>query len=260
MSHAYMPHTYEPVLVLLSILVAMLASYAALVLAGRVALASGRSRAAWLLGGSTAMGIGIWSMHFIAMLAFKLPVPIAYDVWLVLLSMVAAMCASAVALWVVSRKNVRPSAIAAAGVVMGTAITGMHYIGMAAIQVASVLSWNRMMVAASVAIAITASFAALWLFFWFRQDAPGRGWLKGGAAVVMGFAIAGMHYTGMAAARFAPPTGALDVGRPGVLATSELTVTIVVAAVVILGLTLAGSSLSRRRTARPGASNLVSAS
>jgi NO-binding membrane sensor protein with MHYT domain len=237
----------------------MLASYAALVLASRVTLASGRSRAAWLLGGSAAMGVGIWSMHFIAMLAFKLPVPIAYDVWLVLLSMVAAMSASGVALFVVSRSNVRPSAIAAAGVVMGTAITGMHYVGMAAIQVASVLSWDRMIVAASVAIAITASFAALWLFFRFRQDAPGRGWLKAGAAVVMGFAIAGMHYTGMAAARFAPPSGALDVARPGVLATGQLTVTIVVAALVILGLTLAGSALDRRRSVRSVTSPFVSA-
>jgi NO-binding membrane sensor protein with MHYT domain len=244
-----MHHRYEPMLVLLSVVIAIIASYAALILAGRVAAGSGRARIAWLLGGSIAMGLGIWSMHFIAMLAFSLPVPIAYDIALVLLSMVAGISASAVALFVVSRDKVRAGSIAAAGVAMCLAITGMHYIGMAAIQDASVIDWNYLTVAASAVIAVTASFAALWLFFRLRHDAPGRGWLRAGAAVVMGFAICGMHYTGMAAARFTPPTGALYVQRPGVLATNELTVVIVVAALVILGATLVGSTIDRRRTA-----------
>src|SRR5918911_5610382 len=99
-----MSHTYQPALVGLSILIAILASYTALDLASRVAAATGRARVAWLAGGSVAMGVGIWSMHFVAMLAYSMPVQMRYDVSLVLLSAVVAIAASLLALIVVSRR------------------------------------------------------------------------------------------------------------------------------------------------------------
>src|SRR6185312_16190976 len=128
--------THEFPLVALSIVIAICASYTALTLAGRVAAARGRARVAWLLGGSVAMGSGIWSMHFVAMLAFHLAVPIAYDVGLVTLSFLAAVGASAFALFVASRVRIGFQRLIAAGVCLGIAVVTMHYTGMAAVRVA----------------------------------------------------------------------------------------------------------------------------
>src|SRR3954470_8214839 len=121
--------THQSPLVSVSILIAICASYTALTLAGRVAIARGRARVAWLLGGSVAMGSGIWSMHFVAMLAFHLPVPIAYDVPFVALSFLAAVAASAFALFVASRATVGFARLVAAGVCLGLAVVTMHYTG-----------------------------------------------------------------------------------------------------------------------------------
>src|ERR671935_2819073 len=129
-----MHSTYDSLLVALSIVVAILASYTALALAGRVTVAQGAARRAWLLGGSIAMGTGIWSMHFVAMLAFRLPVPIAYDVPRVALSLLAAIAVSAFALLIASRPSVGTLQLIAAGSLMGGGIATMHYTGMAAIR------------------------------------------------------------------------------------------------------------------------------
>jgi PAS domain S-box-containing protein len=228
-------------LVVLSVIIAICASYTALSLAGRVTVAQGRARLAWLLGGSIAMGSGIWSMHFVAMLAFHLPVPISYDVPIVGLSHLAGVAASAFALFVASRRKVTPWVLMAAGQCLGLAIVTMHYTGMAAVRVPGTLDYDKMLVAASVVIAVGASTVALWLFIWLRTDNTARGrWFRASASVVMGLAIAGMHYTGMAAARFtlsatAPePTGYL-------LGTKGLAVPVVMGAFIILALTLLGS-------------------
>src|SRR5437667_10173649 len=134
--------THESPLVALSILIAICASYTALTLAGRVAVARGRTRLAWLLGGSVAMGSGIWSMHFVAMLAFHLPVPIAYDVPLVALSYLAAVAASAFALFVASRPTVGKAGLLGAGWCLGLAVVAMHYTGMAAGRVPAHLRYD----------------------------------------------------------------------------------------------------------------------
>ena len=234
--------THETPLVLLSILIAICASYTALSLAGRVAVARGKARLAWLLGGCVAMGSGIWSMHFVAMLAFHLPVPISYAMPSVALSHFAAVAASAFALWVASRSEVGTLRLCGAGFALGLAIVAMHYTGMAAVYVQARLTYDPVLVAASVAIAIGASTVALWLFLWLRNDNTRRGRsFRAGAAVVMGLAIAGMHYTAMAAARFS------DIGTwvpgPGayLVNTSGLAVPVVIGAFVILALTLLGS-------------------
>ncbi|HET7583878.1 MAG TPA: MHYT domain-containing protein [Gemmatimonadaceae bacterium] len=237
-----MPVQYDPTLVTLSILIAIVASYTALNLAGRVAVNRGRARMAWLLGGSVGMGSGIWSMHFIAMLAFHLPAPIAYDVPLVLLSYLAAVAASALALYVASRPSVGTPRLIGAGVCMGVAIVAMHYTGMAAMRVPAHIRWSVTLVAASVLIAVTASSVALWLFLWLRTDDSRRGRsLRVAAAVVMGLAIAGMHYTGMAAASFLAMHGTPFAPHGFLLEASGLAVPVAGGTFIILALALIGS-------------------
>ena len=130
-----MHSSYNLDLVVLSVLIAMVASYTALDLAGRVTAAAGRARQLWLAGGAVALGIGIWSMHFIGMLAFQLQADMSYDVSLVLLSVGVAIGAAALALWTVSGHELRVGPLLGAGLAMGVAIAGMHYIGMMAMQV-----------------------------------------------------------------------------------------------------------------------------
>src|SRR5580692_3360103 len=125
---------YDYRLVALSVFIAVLASYTALDLAGRVTLARGRSRKLWLGGGAIAMGIGIWSMHYVGMLAIHLPVPVEYDWPTVGVSLLAAIFASAIALFVVSRDWMGARRAVAGSFFMGGGIAGMHYIGMAAMR------------------------------------------------------------------------------------------------------------------------------
>ena len=130
-----MTGTYDIWLVSLSIAVAVIASYVALDLAARLAASTGNKTARyWLIGGAAAMGTGIWSMHFIGMLAFRLPIPISYDIAITLLSLLIAVLVSGLALHTISRGNLSARRLAGAGLLMGTAIASMHYTGMAAIM------------------------------------------------------------------------------------------------------------------------------
>jgi NO-binding membrane sensor protein with MHYT domain/nitrogen-specific signal transduction histidine kinase len=236
---------YSPLLVVLSVLIASAASYTALDLAGRVTAARGRGRLPWLAGGSLAMGVGIWSMHFVGMLAFHLPVPIGYEVGRVLLSVLVAVAASALALVVVSRPEVGLLGLAVGALCMGPAIAGMHYIGMAALNVPAAMRFEPVLVTASVAIAIAASFVGLALAYHFRQDeGAGRVARRLGSGFVMGVAIAGMHYTGMAAADFTTP-GRTGASLGGVLATRELAIGVTLGALLILALGLLGAMVDR---------------
>ena len=167
--------SYNYALVALSVLIAMFASYAALDLAGRVTAASGWTRAVWLLGGAGAMGTGIWSMHYIGMLAFILPIPVAYHWPTVLLSLFAAILASLVALGVVSRQKMGAFRALAGSVLMGAGIAGMHYIGMAAMRLPAVCRFNSFLVSLSVVFAVLISLAALWITFHFRDEKTGIG-------------------------------------------------------------------------------------
>src|SRR5688500_16877151 len=130
MTHTIITSSYNYWLVGLSLLIAIFASYAALDLAGRTTAAQGTRRLAWLLGGAASMGLGIWSMHYIAMLAFILPVDVHYHLPTVLISLVAAISASGVALYVVSRKRLSWASALTGSVVMGGGIGTMHYVGM----------------------------------------------------------------------------------------------------------------------------------
>jgi NO-binding membrane sensor protein with MHYT domain len=189
--------TYNLYLVVLSILVASFASYTALDLGGRVEVAQGPPHRIWLAAAALTMGGGIWSMHFVAMLAFVLPMPMSYDVGLTVLSLVLAILAAGGGFYVISRPGVSRPRLVLSGVFMGFAISGMHYTGMAAMRGPVELTYDRLWVTLSVIIAIGAATAALWLAY--RTPDPGQ---KLAAAIVMGLAISGMHYTGMRAAVF----------------------------------------------------------
>lgn len=240
-----MTGAYDPLQVALSVLIAVSASYAALDLAGRVTAASGRVRLAWLIGGSTAMGIGIWAMHYIGMLAFHLPVPVQYDWPTVLVSLLAGVLCSAFALLVVSRKKMGATYLFAGSAVLGCGIAAVHYIGMAAMRLPAECRFNFGLVALSIVLAILFSLAALWLAFYFRDEAEGMVWRKIGSAVVMGTAISAMHYTGMAAARFAPSESNPDLANAVSVSTLG-TAGIGVVVLILLGVSVLTCALGRR--------------
>ncbi|HEX4152294.1 MAG TPA: MHYT domain-containing protein, partial [Steroidobacteraceae bacterium] len=199
-----MQSSYNAWLVGLSVGVAMLVSYTALRLAARVATSDRPATRMWLAAGALAMGVGIWSMHFIGMLAFSLPIRLAYDVPTTLASLAIAIVTSGFSLILTSGKQLTFARLAGGAVVMGAGICAMHYTGMAAIVIVPGIGYDPVLVALSVAIAVTASFVALWLFFQLRDGHSKLQRLaRVAAAVVMGLAISGMHYTAMAAARFA---------------------------------------------------------
>jgi PAS domain S-box-containing protein len=202
---------YDYRLVALSVLISTLASYAALDLGGRVTASRGHIRSIWLMGGAAAMGIGIWSMHYIGMLAYSLPVPVLYHWPTVLLSLLAAMLASAVALFVVSRDEMGPLRTVLGGLLMGSGIAAMHYVGMHAMRLPAMCSYSHGLVALSVVLAIGISLVALWLTFHLRADINSMSWRKLASATLMGAAIPVMHYTGMAAASFRPTPAAVDL-------------------------------------------------
>jgi two-component system sensor histidine kinase/response regulator len=237
---------YDYRLVGLSILIAVFAAYAALDLAGRVTAAHGVARFAWLSGGALAMGMGIWSMHYVGMEAFRLPVAVQYDWPTVLLSMAAAVLASAVALFVVSRKTMGMPAAVLGSLLMGSGIAAMHYIGMAAMRLPAMCRYSSGLVTLSVALAIVIAFAAMWLTFGVRGQVATWSWRKSGSALLMGLAIPTMHYVGMAAVSFMPAsltaselTHAVSISELGVAG-------IALAALTVMGLVFLASMLDRR--------------
>jgi PAS domain S-box-containing protein len=193
---------YDYRLVALSVLISALASFAALDLGGRVTASRGSVRSIWLMGGAAAMGIGIWSMHYIGMLAYTLPVAVFYHWPTVLLSLLAATLASAVALFVVSRNEMGLLRIGMGGLLMGGGIAAMHYVGMDAMRLPATCLYSVALVALSVLLAVVISLVALWLTFHLRGQINSLSWQKLASATLMGAAIPVMHYTGMAAASF----------------------------------------------------------
>jgi signal transduction histidine kinase/CheY-like chemotaxis protein len=235
---------YETPLVLISIMVAIAASYAALSLAGRVSESRGRAVLAWVVGGSIAMGSGIWAMHFVGMLAFRLPIPIAFDLPLTLASLLLPIGASCLALWQVNRAALGWKRLCASALVMGIGINAMHYTGMAAMRMEPGIVYDPWLFALSVVIAIAASGLALWIAFRLRRNVP-HVWLpRVGAAVVMGAAIVGMHYTGMAAASF--PLDSVCMAARGGVDHDGLATLVVIATIGVLGIALLASLFDAR--------------
>ncbi len=244
-------HHHNTSLVYLSVVIAILSSYIALDLTNALAMAKGRARLIWLTGGSLAMGIGIWSMHFVAMLAFSLPsISIAYDVPLLILSILVAIGASALTLVIVSRKEISLKTYVLGSLTMGGAIAGMHYIGIASMRLAATILWEMTYVYISLVIAVVASFVALLLAFKLRNDTTRRGLLyRFAGAVIMGFAISGMHYTGMMGMSFIP-SAHKGIEDDQLLATTGLAVSVIIGTIVILFIALVGSMLDRALSRR----------
>ncbi|MGA7525126.1 MAG: response regulator [Acidobacteriaceae bacterium] len=237
---------YDDRLVALSVFIAILAAYAALDLAGRVTSAHGRARSFWLSGGAVAMGTGIWSMHYIGMEALRLPVRVDYDWPTVLVSLLAAVGASGIALFLVSRKTLGKMAVAIGSIAMGSGIAGMHYIGMAAMRLPAMCTFSIPLVTLSVVLAIVISAVALSQTFRFRGETADWGWRKTASAVVMGSAIPVMHYVGMAAATFYPmPLNTADLRHAVSISTLGISA-ITLVSLVMLGLVFVLSIVDRR--------------
>ena len=202
---AALPSSYDYGEVARSVSIAIAASYAALDLAGRVTAAPrGRDRLAWLSGGAIAMGVGIWTMHLKGMLAFRMPVPVEYHWPTVLAALSVAIFASAVALYVTSRRKMGQTEALTGSIVMGAGIAGLHYILMAAMRLAAITRYSPLLVTCSILLAILFSLIALLLAFGLREEVRSTVPRRVCSAIVMGAAISAMHYTGMAAASFIP--------------------------------------------------------
>jgi len=204
---------YDYRLVAVSVLVATLASYTALDLGTRVTASRGRVRLWWMIGGAWSMGIAIWSMHYLGMLAFRLPVPVQYDWPTVLLSLLSAILASAVALFVVSRPTVGFLEALAGGILQGGGIVALHYIAMASMRLPAHMHYSLALTTLSVVLAIGGSLISLWLTFYFRDDPSGRILRKVQSALLMGVGIASMHYTAMAGVRFSSSAPAPELSH-----------------------------------------------
>ena len=245
MHHAAMAASWDVRLVVLSCVIAVFASYTALDLADRVTVSRGTARRLWLAAGAFAMGTGIWFMHFTGMLAFDVGTPVAYGIPQTLIFVAITVCASGLALLVAGRGAMETRSLLVAGPIMGIGIASMHYTGMSAMRMVMSINYDPVLFSLSVLIAVLASIAALYLAFRLnRRGTPHARLLKGGSALVMGAAIAGMHYTGIAAANFdhtgraAAPAPALDLPLLG-FGIGALTL-------VILGLALIGVIVERR--------------
>jgi PAS domain S-box-containing protein len=243
-----MTGSYNAVLVAFSILIAVFASYTALALVPRVHAARGRIRAAWLVGGSAAAGIGVWSMHAVGMLAYRLPVPAAHDVPLSLLSLAIGVGAAALGLAAATRTTVSTGLVAGAAVVMGFVLAGMHYAGIAAVRISGGVAYDPLLVAVAVLVAIAASGLALRMFVRVRDGRGRRPTV--GAAVVLGLALAAVHYAAMASARFTPHAGIAPVGRDHVLGTEGLAAAVIVGTLALLAVALLSAMVDRRTRAR----------
>jgi len=255
MTQEFLIGSYDYRMVSLSVIIAIMAAYAALDLAGRITSAKGKSRLIWMTGGAFAMGLGIWSMHYIGMLAFHLPIPVLYDWPTVLLSLSAAIAASGLALYLVSRDTMTlPRAITGA-VFMGGGIAAMHYTGMEAMRLNAMCTYSVGMVALSIVLAVVISFVALWLTFAVRETASSWGLRKVMCALVMGAAIPVMHYVGMAAVRFMPlagPNASLDYS---IDITDIGLISIIFVTMVSLGLVFLTAVIDRRFTDHENAAN-----
>jgi signal transduction histidine kinase len=239
---------YQPLLVVVSILVGILASYTALSLAMRVRQAQRRARYVWVAGGAMAMGSGIWAMHFVGMQAFRLPLPIGYDTTTTFVSWLLPVVASGLALWQLRYRTVRPRHLVASALLMGLAINAMHYTGMASMQMHPAINYSPWLFGLSVAIAIGASALALQIGMRMQEGGRLHRTRQLAASVVMGGAIAGMHYTGMAAAHFAPGSvcGAALVGVDQDYLAALVTITTVALLSITLLATIFDARLEER--------------
>ncbi len=227
-----MPVAYDPALVALSIVIAIQGGYVSLTLAQRLRARTGPRRKALLAASAVSLGVGVWAMHFIGMLAVKLPVAVNYDLLLTLVSALVCVLVVGLGVFTASFGPLTPARLAFAGLLMGCGISTMHFIGMSALQANCLVSYSPGLVGASVVVSVAASSLALWLAF---ADRRRHSVLAGAAA--MGLAISGMHYTAMAAATFLPADVLVAISTP-VLSLDLLAIVVAVIAFLISGVFL----------------------
>ena len=195
---------YDPLLVSLSILIAILASYASLLVSQHVSsIAKTEIRNFWIAGGGLCLGLGVWAMHFVGMLAFSLPCASNYDPTITFLSMIPSILASILAIKIISRSELSRSQLATGGLLIGAGIGAMHYSGMAAMNLNGMIRYDIKLFSLSILVAIVLATLALWIKFGLKSFQ--NRWDAGvtiASAVIMGLAVSGMHYTAMAAAYF----------------------------------------------------------
>ena len=238
--------SYDPLLVLLSVAIAIFASYVAFELAGRLRSTHGAvERLRWHGLGALALGAGIWAMHFIGMLAFRLECGVYYDPFITFVSMLPGIFAAGVALSIISRPSISSLSLIVGGTIMGGGIGVMHYTGMAAMRLDGLLRYDLKLFLFSILVAVVLAVIALAIRFAVRARDPGRGRRAQElvSAVVMGCAISGMHYTAMEAAWFLPTEQATDVAsaNPALLAWGVSAVTLVIILIALV------SALASRR-------------
>jgi len=246
--------SYDYRLVALSVLIAVAASYAALELAAHVNTARNRARAAWLFGGAVTMGTGIWSMHYTGMIAYRLPVQVYCHIPTVLLSLLAAIGASFVTLFVVSRQGMNVLYLAAGSLLMAAGISGMHYIGMDAMRLPAMHHYDTELVIGSVGIAWLVSLVALGLIKMnLALDSPSEaptgtsstaprekssGLLKIVSSVTMGIAIPAMHYVAMGAVTYKSMPGAPDLSFSMEMSALGISAVVIIAVVMVASVLL----------------------
>ncbi|HVJ43698.1 MAG TPA: MHYT domain-containing protein [Dongiaceae bacterium] len=238
MDHPFITYD-DPRLVILSLLIALLASFTSLQLADRILANRGLYRSAWLCAAALALGGGIWSMHFIGMLALHMPLRVTYDVNLTIISLLLAISAAAASYRIVVENAAAGWRLALGGVLAGIGVAVMHYTGMAAMTMQATVTYDPVLFTFSVVIAVAAATAALWLSFNLHKT-----WHRLVAALVMAAAISGMHYTGMAAARMQMDDSAFPIY--GGMNQSLLALVITATSTLVLGLGLFSSLLDRR--------------
>jgi signal transduction histidine kinase/CheY-like chemotaxis protein len=221
-----LPVHHDPLLVVVSYVVAVIASYTALEMAERLRGSRGPARWFWHIAAACALGGGVWSMHFVAILAFKIPLSLAVDPYLTFVSGLVAVCAVAAGLLIIGKATSLPR-VAGAGLLVGLGIAVMHYAGMAAVRFPGQIYYKPGLFALSIAIAVSAATAALWLACVLRLT-----WQRGVAALVMALAVCGMHYTGMAATEFVAGPAGFRV--PAGAISANVLAGVVVASVTIL--------------------------
>ncbi|HEY9576597.1 MAG TPA: MHYT domain-containing protein, partial [Pseudobacillus sp.] len=191
---------YQGDIILLSIVIGIFGSFVTLNLNDRITSAKRQKKKSWISLASLSMGLTIWSVHFIGMLSFSLPIAVDYKVELVLLSIVPAVGASAISFYTLHKSKMKPVTIVGSGLLIGLAIVAMHYLGMSSLKVKASVSYHPSLVLLSIVIAAIVSYLALYIFYSLNKKRKIAYKLM--ASTIMGLGIASMHYTGMKAANF----------------------------------------------------------
>jgi signal transduction histidine kinase len=237
--------SFDPLIVVLSVLTAALAVYVALDLTGRVAAAGGTTRIAWVVAGALATGVGLWTMHFTGMLALRLPMTVLYMLDGIGLALVIAIISSVISLLIAASKRWLSLPVAIGGIVLGIGMGAMHVVAMGAMRMPAIPVFDNRLILASMVIAVAAGIALVSLASRLRDDETWRGWRRRMlAAAVIGAMIATMHYTAMAGTSFTPGPMMSDAGAH-LVATHGLAFTVIGGCVLMVMLALGGAAVDR---------------